>query len=459
MLTSFDRPPVSKVTIPTMKRQSSSRTNRLLIVILLISSFLAVTSFVTGPGTSNGHSTEALPFTTLELSTNGNTIDPAARFHDDMLRVLESRDNLASTASLSLSHLERRKRPALLSSDVDGADRVVTMLYHMVNIGVSTEQSFQIVLKALSDRGRLRWRREDSTTIVCAADEVGPLLDKLWEIQDGNVSTETCNLVLKTYAICSTPRGNRQYAQKAQDLIERMQESGIRISSETLSHLVNAWAWQQENKEAGKCAKMAQRNFDKMLELSPEDETVLQGYEWLLEAWSKSSSSDAAEIAEGIFDKMMELKEKGVGRLSAQAYSNVILAWTKQRGQASAEKANALLNKMLQDFENGGYRDDAEPELIAFNGVIAAWSRCGRMDKSEEVLWLADEMRSKCETLCPDVVTFNSVLHGCIRIKDKKESLNRMLSIVEYMEKHAVEQPDMKPDEFTYNTLIKVRKW
>jgi hypothetical protein len=333
------------------------------------------------------------------------------------------------------------------------------MLYHMVNIGVSTEQSFQIVLKALSDRGRLRWRREDSSKIVCAADEVGPLLDKLWEIQDGNVSTETCNLVLKTYAICSTPRGNRQYAQKAQDLIERMQEFGIRISSETFSHLVNAWAWQQENKEAGKCAKMAQRNFDKMLELSPEDETVLQGYEWLLEAWSKSSSSDAAEIAEGIFDKMMELKEKGVGRLSAQAYSNVILAWTKQSGQTSAEKANTLLNKMLQDFENGGYRDNAEPELIAFNGVIAAWSRCGRMDKAEEVLWLADEMRSKCDTLCPDVVTFNSVLHGCIRIKDKKESLNRMLSIVEHMEKHAAEQPGMKPDEFTYNTLIKVRKW
>lgn len=440
-----------------MKGHSSSRINGVILILCVSSLLPTVASFASGPAVSNGKVSWVDASTTLRLSTSGNTIDPAARFHHDMLRVLESRENLASTASLSLSHLQRRKRPELLSGDADGAERVVTMLHHMENIGVATEQSYQIVLKALSERGRLRWRREESSTIVCAADEVGPLFEKLWQITDGKVTSETCNLVLGTYASCSTPRGNRQYAQKAQDLLERMEDSGIRISTEALGHVVKAWAWQQENKESGKSATMAQQNFDRMLELSPDDATILQGYEWLLEAWSKTSSSDAADVAEDIFEKMMELKEKGVGRLSAPAYSNVILAWTKQPGQPCAEKAHTHLDQMLQDFGNGGFKDSAEPELIAFNGVIAAWSRCGRMDKAEEVLWLSNAMRSKCTTLCPDVVTFNGVLHGCIRNKDKKKSLKKMLSIVDYMENHATDQPAMKPDNFTYNTLIKVR--
>eukprot|EP00980_Cylindrotheca_fusiformis_P016257 scaffold4829_cov129-Cylindrotheca_fusiformis.AAC.17 len=436
-----------------MKSCDSSGTKRVVVMLLMSSLVPSVTCFLAGTCDSNRYLSWNQASTCISASSS--TVDPASRFHDDMLRVLESRGNLSSMASLSLSNLERRQRPDVLSSDIDGAERVVSMLQHMVNIGVATEKSYQIALKALSERGRLRWRREDSSEIVCAADEVGPLIEELWEIQDGDVSIETCKLVLKTYAVCSTPRGNRMYAQKAQDLLERMEDSGIRITSEALSHVVNAWAWQQENKEAGTCASMAQQNFDRMLELSPDNETIMRGYEWLLEAWSKSSSFSSAEIAEDIFNKMITLKENGVGRMSAHDYSNVILAWTKHRGETSAAKAHSLLNQMLEDFENGGFKDFTEPELISFNGVIAAWSRCGRMDKAEEVLWLAEEMSSKCKTLSPDVVAFNSVLHGLIRIKDKNESLNKMLSIVDYMEKQAVEKPAMKPNEFTYNTLIK----
>jgi hypothetical protein len=433
--------------------ETSSKQKNRLWVLLFLSSFLPVTSFLTKSRNSNGLSPS---ITKLGLSPTANAaLDPAARFHSDMRRVLESRNNLSSNVSLSLSPLERRKRPSLLSSDVDGAERVASMLQHMVGIGVATEKSYQIVLKALGNRGRLRWRREDST-IVCAADEVVPLFDKLWELKEGQVSIETCNLALKALALCSTPRGNRNYAEKAQAILEKMKASEIEISSETLSYLVHAWSWQQENKKSGKCAKMAQQNLDGMLNLSPDDALLMQGYHWLLEAWSKSPSSNASEIADEVFHKMLKLKKKNGSRLSAQAYSNVILASTKKRGEASAEKANMLLVQMVTDYEDDGYLDDTEPELIAFNGVISAWSKCGRMDKAEEVLWLADGMRSKCKTLCPDVVTFNTVLHGHIRSKNKSKALDKILSIVSHMEYNAEEYPEMKPDSFTFNTLLKV---
>ena len=182
--------------------------------------------------------------------------DAASRFHMDMRRVLRSRNDMAlsssdsasSTSSVldSYSPMERRKRPTVLTQDVDGAIRVTSMLRHMVNIGVATEESFQILLEALCQRGRLRWRNKDAM-VVCAADEVEGILEELWDRQDGNVSTETCNLVLKAYASCSTPRGNRRYAQKAQSLLSRMEENDIPSSIESYSHVINAWAWQQGN--------------------------------------------------------------------------------------------------------------------------------------------------------------------------------------------------------------------
>lgn len=371
------------------------------------------------------------------------------------MRVLDSRQTQSSSDNPSLPSIERRKRPTLLSTDIDGVERVVSMLGHMVEIGVATEESFQIALEGLSNRGRLRWRRDDST-VVCAADEVEPLLKKIWEAQNGCISTETCNFALKAYAVCSTPRGNRMYAQKAEDVIRKMQDAEIEITSETIAHLVHAWAWQQENRDSGECAKMAQHYFDEMMKLSPDEDIVVEAYGWLLEAWSKCSASSAADTSERIFSKLKQLRGANVG---GQQYSNAILAWTKKRGEGSAEKGNSLLLQMIDEYEASGYSESAKPELIAFNGVIGAWCRCRQLDNAEEVLWLANDLGETCEDIYPDVVTFNSVLHAYIRHRDRSKSLDRMLVIIEHMETKSKEHSAMKPNEFTYNTLIKVSKY
>jgi hypothetical protein len=426
-------------------------------VILLICAFLPVDAFVTRfKAEIDANSCSAVA--SMAGPASGANVDPASRFHIDMLRVLESRGNLASNSALSLSPMERRKRPTVLKSDIDGAERVAGMLQHMVDIGVATEESYQIVLQALSDRGRMRWRRKDST-VICAADEVGTLFDELWEKQGGEVSEETCNLVLKAYAICSTPRGNRRYAQKAQALLESMEESGMIVSGESLSHVVHAWAWQQENLESGKCAKMAQQNFVRLVELSKDNETVLQSSHWLLEAWSKSSSEGSSEMAEKILQKMIELKKSDPQSSfpNAQSFSNAILAWAKNNGERSAEKAHDMLLKTIESYGNGDLAAHSEPELIAFNGVISAWARIGRADKAEEVLWMADELGSTCKSLVPDVVSFNTVLHAYIKTKGRARALDQVLHILKHMEDSSAENPAIKPDSFTYSTVLKVR--
>ena len=303
-------------------------------------------------------------------------VNPATKFHMDMERVLESRKSAFSTSSKepgtsALSPMDRRNRPALLSDDIDGANRVTSMLRHMVNIGVANEETYQIVLEALCRRGRLRWIDGDSS-VVCAADVVDGLIDELWERQKGALSTYTCNLALKAYAACSTPRGGRQYAEKAQSLLYAMENEGIKPSTESLSYVVNAWAWQQGNLEHGECARMAESNLKRLLENSPDDDTKLQGYDWVLEAWSKSQEDEAPIHADRILKEMKQIRKGNQSLTStlpnSQSYTNAILAWTKSN---STEKAHQLLDEYIEKFENVDTSADDGPQLFAFSKSIA----------------------------------------------------------------------------------------
>jgi hypothetical protein len=390
------------------------------------------------------------------------TEDRASRFNMDMKRILESRNAIlasSNTTSLSaFSPMERRKRPKLLTEDIDGTIKVMSMLRQMIQLGVATEASFQIVLEALCGRGRLRWKNKHSR-VVCAADEVDTLMDELWERQNGNISTYTYDLALRVYAACSTPRGDRNYAQKAQDLLDTMEEEDVNPSIDTFRHVINAWAWQQGNLEQGKCAEMSQSNLERLMEMDPDDETLLQALDWVLEAWSKSSSENSPERAEDILTKMKKIKKKNPSCRSAlpnsQSYTNTILAWAKSRSQNSAQRAHNMLYQFLDDYENGDLPPDTEPELFAFNGVISSWARIGRTDKAEEVLWKANKVGSKCKSLVPNVVSYNSVIHSYGKEKDEIYALDKTLEIFDYMQKNSNDQPAIRPDCFTHHCVLK----
>jgi hypothetical protein len=306
--------------------------------------------------------------------------DAASRFHVDMLRVLKSRRGIAGESfELSsfnrsvLDPMERRKKPVVLTQDIDGTIRVTSMLRHMVSIDVATEESFQIVLKALCDRGRLRWKRESA--IVCAADEVERLMEELWERQNGNLSIESYNLALQAYAACSTPRGNRRYAQKAQALLDSMIEKRIYPTTKSLSFLTNAWAWQQGNLQGSHCAEMAQLNLDRMIELNPENDTVLQAMDWVLEAWSKSVSKDAPSKADKLLCKMKELNNATSTSSfpNRQSYTNSILAWSKSKEEGSAARAHQVLFQLIEEYEKGILPGSVAPELFAISKSVASF--------------------------------------------------------------------------------------
>jgi hypothetical protein len=404
---------------------------------------------------------------------------PVDRFHADMRRVLESRQSQLDQTDLDSddSLNNRRKRPPVLTSDIDGAERVLAMLQHMVSLGVANEESYAIAMQAFLRRGRNRWKSpQNENQIICAADQLESLLEQLEERQPNEaLATSTYNLVLQAYADCATPRGDRDYAAKAERLLERMDSKNL-TDVESLIHVLHAWAWQQANMQPGNCAERANELLDIVTAETDDIDKLLQCHDWVLEAWSKSGSEGSAQRADDHFERMKELNATLATRSTeennavlvlpnAQSYTNVILAWSKSHNGnekddafASAERAHDLLMEMIDKFKMNVFKDGSEPELIAFNGVITAWARLGRPDKGEQVLWIMDELRPLCQALVPDVKTYNSVLHAHVKSPGKTKALEKAITLVQRMEDNCHEQPAIKPDSFTYNTLMKVSK-
>jgi pentatricopeptide repeat protein len=412
----------------------------------------------------------------LEISEN---------FHDDMRRVLESRrQNVDAQLLKTHATSSRKHKPVILETDVDGAQRAYAMLQHLREIGAANETSYQIVMRAFLQRGRWRWQSTTttttssstnsddnsssmrssggSTTIVCAADQLESLLQELLEI-DVAVSMDTYNLVLEAYATCSTPRGDRDYARRADELLQRMQATTEKVPVESLMHVLHAYAWQQANLQDGLCAAAAERLLVEISAQTQDPAILLPCYDWTLEAWSKSGSVNSAQQADLMFAKIKALNEtltaacdeSTLSLFDAETYSNAILAWSKCSQEGSAERANELLLEMLDRYQNGSFSSGSEPTLIAFNGVITAWGKTGRVDKAEQVLWLMEKIRPGCQGLVPDAVSYNSVLHAYMRSGDRKQALEKALSLVQYMEDNYHIQPAIKPNSFTYKTLMK----
>jgi len=124
--------------------------------------------------------------------------------------------------------------------------------------------------------------------------------------------------------------------------------------------------------------------------------------------------------------------------------------------------------KGLLIFSRGGYNCRLTTIFLRFllsinqmfqnlktDSVISAWARVGRTDKAEEVLKKANEIRTKYNASVTDIFTYNSIAHGYLKSSDLTNSLEKIVKIVDYMEKNKEEQPSIRPDCFTYHCMLR----
>mmetsp|Transcript_37111 Transcript_37111/g.77114 ORF Transcript_37111/g.77114 Transcript_37111/m.77114 type:complete len:979 (-) Transcript_37111:210-3146(-) len=462
--------------------------------------------------------------------------------------------------------VDRRHRPPLISHDFDGADRVHQMLQVLRRKHLATETSYEIVMQAYLQRGRLRWiaqdfetqnndnddeeedEREDSDrhevtldvlytassddrnddidddaeaideemdedesqsmqstpdprrasrsgpSVVCAAD----IVHNLWKQRsrdqkscksDTSIVWNTASASwLASQASCSTPRGDRSYASRAMTFLQslrsqQVQENGVsHMPIEALVHGINAAAWQQGNLQKGYWAQQADDLFQELVEkcnyliksgghaevslLAYHNQSYtaqdvrMQAAAWTLEAWSKSNSPGSSARAQAILEQMIEWKNAYSANnqqdlyLDAEVYSNAILACAKD---GDADRAQSLLLDMISVYRAGGFPSHgAEPPLIAFNGVISAWSKKQETENAVKVLKLLQRVQAECKTLVPDAVAYNSVLFSFVNSRSDSETVVQYASsLVRYMEENQEKQPAIRPTAFTYHTYLK----
>ncbi|GKY91703.1 hypothetical protein MPSEU_000142100 [Mayamaea pseudoterrestris] len=413
----------------------------------------------------------------IQQSTRKNNV----QFHQDMIRVLESRAGALNQQLIRAR--QRQRKPPLLSteeSDLDGADRVYSMLKHLVAIQAADETSFQLVMQAYCHRDRIRWyatikpqqnNNATSTRVLRrAADRVEELLQELLTIvSPDQVSLKTYNIALQAYANCATPRGECNYASKAETLLEKMKmyfSSQQLVESKLL--VLRTSAREQANLQGSACADRAQDLLNELIvdTLKHENSTriLMEAHNLVLEAWSKCGSEESVTNAETCLNYLKTTRadladsddDDAKQWFNADVYSNAILVWSKSNQVSAAERCNELLQEMLRHHELKTLPKDSEPSLIAFNGVILAYCRSGRFEEAEHILKVIESATKTCSNLSADVVSYNTILNAYLRSSAIKEkvALEKIRRLVQYMEDNRYEKPYIRPNCFSYKVLF-----
>lgn len=314
--------------------------------------------------------------------------------------------------------------------------------------------------------------------LIRAADQVQSLLEELTTLVPmDTIQISTFNILLQAYANCATPRNNYvSYAKQAELLLkehmiplfaDKQQVKSLFLESQL--YVLQTHAWEQANRqESSETGAIRAQFWMEELERQTSNVTILMpAYYYALEAWSKCGTESGTIHADACLAKMKDIFQSiqqddshALAReyYNAQVYSNAILAWSKQSSpnNKAAERCQELMEEMLSLYRQGCFPQGSdEPPLIAFNGVITAWGRSRRADQAEAIIWLMEDLRKECKTLRPDVVSYNSVLHALLSGRSQA-SLSKIIRIVEYMEDiGTTELPDIRPDTFTYDILMK----
>lgn len=214
----------------------------------------------------------------------------------------------------------------------------------------------------------------------------------------------------------STHARKAGYAKRASDLVESLE----RRSSNGESHLkpnlfsynlaIDAWAKANEYDAAWNAAKILRKMIDGR---GPQPDTF--SYNQVLSALSRSSRPGAAQLAERLYQYMLEsyrLKLNKNARPDVVGCTSVVIALARSSEPDAAERAETLLNQ-LKDANFGG-EHFLKPTRAVYNALIDCWAKSSRgtyaARRAEALLKEMEE--SGDANVSPNIVTYNAVLNA-----------------------------------------------
>ena len=321
--------------------------------------------------------------------------------------------------------------------------------------------------------------------------------------RSGIVPTITVKPNVRTYssvidAYSRSSSSDLEGAESAQSLLERLRNLYESTGDEELkpnvisyNSVINAWA--KTGTVYG--AETAVKLLDTM-----EKEGIADAisYNACIHAWARCGSKESGDMAETILKRMKEQATRAKSsdydedyfhtnirqsyvEPNIRTYSSVIDAWSRSNCPTAASRAQAILDEMEKIYEETGDKT-IQPNTVTYSTVINAHARSRDMDnKAAAALQILNNMKKLCSSgvndqAKPTIVTYNSVLNACATTYGVRSSQRRTskrssqdeqdktgksasqslaLGIVKDLYKELTRKSDIRPDHFTYGTVLK----
>eukprot|EP00554_Chaetoceros_debilis_P007409 CAMPEP_0194072582 /NCGR_PEP_ID=MMETSP0149-20130528/290_1 /TAXON_ID=122233 /ORGANISM="Chaetoceros debilis, Strain MM31A-1" /LENGTH=1273 /DNA_ID=CAMNT_0038752479 /DNA_START=363 /DNA_END=4187 /DNA_ORIENTATION=+ len=305
--------------------------------------------------------------------------------------------------------------------------------------------------------------------------------------------TTTYNLVLHTFSNMSKEQGNRHHvsrsnmrqsleaAQRANDILERMEQRYLRSKREdvrpltiTYSTVLNAWA------NVGR-AENAERLLKRFIALAEDagSETDyvkpnLICFNSVISAWANKGGKESAENAMKIFQSMEELAVSDKENFKdiypdTITYSSVISAFARSGRDDAGDRAMELLEQSIRLSNEEGMKE-LQPDSMTFNTVLDALSKQGQLEyskskgqmteraiqsiqtKAENVFNLMKDMHQEGnKSVRPCTISYNILIdmYAKMSAPDKIEA-----TLKEMDESYQAGNRVVRPCTITYNSLL-----
>ncbi len=195
----------------------------------------------------------------------------------------------------------------------------------------------------------------------------------------------------------------------------------------------------------------AEKVLDKLDSIAPHILPDAQTNNMIIDAKIIQDPFKAPQFAEQMLEIMH--RESSSNRLvepDLVAYNSVINAWSKSGLRDAGEKSEVLLQRM----EELGLK----PDRISFTSVISAWANSNDPTAGQRADLLLRRMLELCkqgnDDMHPNTITYNSVIDAWAKSGDLTAGKKAESLLSELAEQYNTGNDDTKPNTLSYNSAI-----
>jgi len=179
-------------------------------------------------------------------------------------------------------------------------------------------------------------------------------------------------------------------------------------------------------------------------------------YNIVMNAYCKGKRNDSWTQTERIFRKIEKARAAGNShlKLSNVPYGIMIDALARSNAVDKVQRAESWFNQLIEQYESTKDESMALSTHVC-NALILVYINSNIPNKAEKAFDVIKLMKDT--GLKPDIVSYNSVLTACWRTSDFEEEYRKQaLDISTQILGEMKGRNDLKPDTFTYKSLVKV---